>query len=735
MRGIVFNPIVPGAYLTALALLMLVATTVIYWDAAKRLGPVRNAILLLLRLIGVAIILLILLQPSRQEPLPERKIQKVLLVGVDNSRSMKQDDVAKMSRLEAAKNALREARLTPGAGSQVQARLFQFSEDATPLSPGGLDLIKADGVSTRIHTSVETMIDSLSGSEVGTGLVLLTDGHDFELTNPAKTAELAKARRIPIYALPLGNRGYVRDVSVNITNFEPYSYIKQKAHISASLRLIGCEQEELTVQLLRSNEVVKTMQVNAGRESEIPVDFQVTEAEPGQYEYEVRVLPLRNELETRNNSAITFLNVIDQRIRVLLLEGSPSWDTTFLRRSLMQNDKIDLDAIVQYTGDKARRIRKADTPGEVLDQRGMSELNTPSTLADFNSYDVVILGKSVDKFLDGGRMQMLTSFVRDHGGALIFSRGKAFQGESELDPVSWTAKGSDHIHFQIGREGRLLSPFRVLSDQPGGLGALPEPIAVQLAIAPKTLAASVAEAQDTDRGSVFPGMVHRRFGRGQIFSVAVDGLWRWSFNPKAMASNNVYDRFWDQLVLWMVAGDDNAPSQDYTFRANTANLLVGSKLYLRLACRDNKHALKQAAVTIYYGDSPVERIPLAPRESDDFTHLIAVYQPEKTGRYRAVVALPDGKEQEVKWMVFDENLEEKEVAADVPYLKTLCELSGGKLLTAEELGKLANTPPSFAGELKPKFRTTSLWDRWTFFYVICGVLGLDWYLRRRWGLC
>jgi hypothetical protein len=157
-------------------------------------------------------------------------------------------------------------------------------------------------------------------------------------------------------------------------------------------------------------------------------------------------------------------------------------------------------------------------------------------------------------------------------------------------------------------------------------------------------------------------------------------------------------------------------------------------MYFRLTARDDEHGLKQAGATIYYGDSQIERIALAPREAGDFTHLFATYQPEKTGRYRAVLSLPNGKQQEVKWMVFDENLEEKEVAADVPYLKTLCDMTGGKLVTASDLGSLAN-PKRVEASVKPKFKTTSLWDRGSVFYLICGFLGLDWYLRRRWGLC
>ena len=51
----------------------------------------------------------------------------------------------------------------------------------------------------------------------------------------------------------------------------------------------------------------------------------------GQFGYEVRVQPVDGELDTSNNSAITYLNVIYQQIHVLGREGGrrdfahPAW--------------------------------------------------------------------------------------------------------------------------------------------------------------------------------------------------------------------------------------------------------------------------------------------------------------------------------------------------------------------------------------------------------------------------
>jgi len=58
-------------------------------------------------------------------------------------------------------------------------------------------------------------------------LVLLTDGHDFELVNPAKTGFMARQRQTPIYAVALGKQAKCRRVGAN-HQLPAYTYVKQK---------------------------------------------------------------------------------------------------------------------------------------------------------------------------------------------------------------------------------------------------------------------------------------------------------------------------------------------------------------------------------------------------------------------------------------------------------------------------------------------------------------------------
>ncbi|MEW6306075.1 MAG: hypothetical protein AB1705_21570 [Verrucomicrobiota bacterium] len=727
---IVFDPMLPVGLVGIIGLALLVLTVFTYHQVGSRVGKGMNVLLMAFRLAGIALVLLVILQPSILEPVPVPEGKQITIVGVDTSRSMLQPDVEKQPRIEAARSLLMEAGVVrrDGAVADSDVRWFEFHEDAAPLT-GSLLELPAKGETTRFHRSVNTMLNSIGPGETPQAVVLLTDGHDFEMVNPAKTAFLTRARQTPIYAVSFGGQGKARDVSVRITNYQPYCYVKQKARINAALRLVGCEHETINVALWRQGKVIQTQRVNADEQPQVQVQFEVTEPETGQFEYEIQAVPLTGETDVANNSAITFLNVIDQQIRVLVLEGSPYWDTTFLQRSLMRNDKVELDCATQYADKRARFIRKKNVEGE---------LKIPATAEDFNRYDVIILGRAAEQLLNRKQLDALQTYVNELGGAVIFSRGKAFEGEladNELEPVVWDQTPAEQTRLQIGREGRALAPFRALAEQSGGTEGMPELIASRGIKEKKPLTAVLASAKDEASGQVTPAMVHRRYGRGQALSVGVDGLWRWAFNAKVEGNNTAFDRFWDQMLLWLMAARDVMPNRQFSLNTSAANLQLGEKAYFRLVMREPDPKVREVPIVFYHGEKEVGRTSLTATDPDEMARLSAEFLPEKTGKYRALARFPDGTSQESRFMVYNENLEETEVAADAAYLKKLCAQSGGRVLEPSELGRLLSDLKLGKLDTTPRTRVKTIWDQPWLFYLIGLLLGTDWFLRRRWGLC
>ena len=323
----------------------------------------------------------------------------------------------------------------------------------------------------------------------------------------------------------------------NLALLEFYDLHDASATGAGQVLLIGCELETLDVDLLRNGVAVQKRRIEAGEAAEVPVEFEVTEPETGQYEYEVRVRPLEGETDRENNVTLTFLNVIDQQVQVLVLEGSPYWDSTFLQRSLMRNERMNVDVVIAYADDKTRVVRK---------KTEKSEFQMPKLPQEWRCYDVVVLGRDVDRIVGPDGLKQLDDYAKNQGGTVVFSHGPAFgkmQAQSEIEPVIWGESTAARVRMTPAREGQALAPFRALAEQQRGEETLPELIAVHPVKNQKTLAATLATAQAGGAGDVVPAIVHRRFGEGQVLSVGVEGLWRWAFNSHVDGPGTFFDRF------------------------------------------------------------------------------------------------------------------------------------------------------------------------------------------------
>ena len=721
---IFLDPVVPAPLVLLLGLLLAASALWTGSKTAARLPTGRRVTLLVLRLLAIALVLLVLMQPSRIENIPSPIREKVTLVAVDTSASMRQTDSGKLSRLDAVRTLLWDTGLEPkqGVGVSGDVRLFEFSANATPITKP-LNEINAQGTITHFDDSIRTMLGSLGPAQGTNGIFLLTDGHDFQLTNPSQTGLAARMRQAPIYAIPFGGAGIVRDLSVRITSYQPVYYVRQLIRINAAVRLLGCSYEKINVTLYREGKPLQRTSLVAKEEASLPVQFETTEPEPGQYEYEVKVEPVQGEVNSSNNSAATYANVLDKKIRVLMLEGEPYWDSTFLLRALRRNSKFDTDSVTQYAPGKVRVIRTGDS---------RAEFKTPESVADWSAYDVVVLGRGVDRILTAPQVDGLLAFIEKYGGAVVFSRADAFSGGpgDSLQPVTWKAPVPDSAGvLAAAKEGRGSAPTRLLSEP--AAHSLPPAVGFYEAENPKTLTATLANGVAQ---AEYPAILHRRHGAGQVMSVGVDGLWRWAFNAQADPANPLFDKFWDQTILWLMSGRAVNPGQTYTFRADAANIPLGETIRFRVTARKADARMAPVPVTIEKEHTEAGRFACA-QAAGDVSMLSGEFLPQTAGKYTAKAVLPDGTTQTARFFVFQDNEEETDVAADPAYLRRLCEASGGKVIAREEFSRMLTAAKEVPLQDTPRTRKIPLWDRLAFFWALGLIFGAEWHLRRRWGLC
>jgi hypothetical protein len=90
-----------------------------------------------------------------------------------------------------------------------------------------------------------------------------------------------------------------------------------------------------------------------------------------------------------------------------------------------------------------------------------------------------------------------------------------------------------------------------------------------------------------------------------------------------------------------------------------------------------------------------------------------------------------------RFLVFEQDLELDNAAADPTLLASLAAMTrdvGGQTLAPEELPDLFEriwNQPQLTVQSEVK---STPWDTWPFFAIFVGLLSVEWYLRKRWGL-
>lgn len=714
------DPLIPLPWVIFLGSLLLLTTAYTQWRSARHLSLFTRLFLTTLRLSALALLLALLLNPVREEIIAQPEQPTSFAFGLDTSASMSATHSDQLPRIEAARLDL--AKALENLDDPAAHHFFGFSDSAKPLSAPDLLTSPANGESTYFDTSIRKILQQNRPGQTS-ALFLFSDGHDFEMVSPAETARVALSGGTPIFPMTYGTLESARDASVRLANYHSYTFVRQKTELQVLVRLIGLPHEQLNLELLREGKPLQQKLISSDDGTYQVVSFFVTLDDPGQYQFSFRLSPAVGEQELSNNETSTFLNVIEEKLRVLEIEGAPFWDTTFLRRSLAQNDKFDIDSLVAFTEDRARPLSsRADFSGE---------LKVPDSIDDLLPYNLVILGREVQKVIGTNGIELLQEWVENHNGIVVFARGKAWPAEvlqgRNLEPIDWATEDPRGTRLTVSAPGRNLAPFALLREV-ANAESFPEVITYPALGEQKTLAQTFSVTEQDS-----PAVVFRRLGKGQTLSIGVGNLWRWIFNPRANYANNAYDRFWDQLVLWLLANGGITAQEGYSLRAVTPDLKVGNPANLRLSLQGGEILPPTLPpIQISLKGNPVATIGLTPEA--DQNQALASFTPTLPGTYLATMEAPDGQALETRFIVRLDRSELIETAMDRDYLEALAQASGGRLIFPAELPDLLQNLLKQNATQDPLTKRHPILFHPFICFTIGLLLGIEWFFRRRIGL-
>lgn len=766
---LVFDPLISSSLWITLAV---AAAGLLGWYAWRRpwgISRVRWGVIIALMGASAAALLAILLNPTWQERLPPPAGKPRLAILIDDSASMAATDMPE------GRTRFHDAVETAKASAAELAQRFEVhtATFSRSLLPAGLEEIE--------HRTPAGMITDLAGAlsagiapnhPAGQAVLLLSDGnHNAGGGTPQVLAALALARAAdaPVFTRTFGSDAETHDLSLRLHASQQLSFVGQSVPLTALVRRRGRAPETVMVVLEHDGQEIDRQQAYVAGDAEVEVRFQVEQAARGLYRYEVHVEPFEGEVTQVNNYATFLLRVVDEPIRVLLVEGKPYWDSKFLARTLSADPSIELVSVVRMAEDRflertLKRIRGEASQAEPTDGPAAAEKPSANPLADvpvteawrvvrngadilaepgvLGTYQVLVLGRDAEAFLSEGALDGVRNWVSSDSGAVVCFRGQPMAQPNErlerLLPINWRTARESRFRMTLTDRGRDMrwfdTPGRAPSDV---LPQMPALATSSSADKPKPLATVLASASGQS-GEEVPLVTYQPYGAGRVVVVEGAGMWRWAFLPPAYADHDpTYAMLWQSLLRWLVSGAGLLPGQDLALRTDQVTFGSNEQAVATLLVRKEVKLTEDPGIELTGDglDGPRTLVPVAAGEGPGVYRVNFGELPE--GRYRAhIVGQPADKSGSSA--VFDVRRlmeEQLDLRARPDLMARIAASTGGAELKTGSGSEIAEVLIAHLDRGRPeRIRQTAAWDRWWVLVAVFVLWTAAWSIRRNAGL-
>lgn len=733
-----FAHLLPWWALAAALLAILVVVVASYRHRPEGRSRGRALWLGVMRALVLILLLALWMRPVRFEPAGDASGRLVALL-VDVSKSMSLPVASGATRLDAALALARE-HAVPALAGEFDVEAFAFGASARRLDLDAAPIDAADG-SSDLDAALTELRSRLAGRQLA-GVLVLSDGG---LTDRVDDGRVADGP--PVFAIGIGDPGTVRDREVAGLALGEAAVAGSNADLTATLVGRGFGGGEVDVRVLQDGRPIEVRRVRLpGDDTPVRQTFRVSPGRELPTVFTVEVVADATEITADNNRRSVLAPPAGRPRTLLMLEGAPGHEHSFLKRAWADDPGLQVDAVVR----KGRNEDGEDTYYVQGDRMRTAALGTgfPSSREALFAYDAVVLANLEADALTRAQLDAIEAFVAERGGGVLVLGARSFDGRSlagtplervlPLDvsdrgrevarvtsttrtpnAVALTAEGEDHPIMRLGptpestRAAWAQVPLLAAVSPLGG----PRPGALVLA------------ATAGPGGNTRPLVAVQQYGEGRSMAFVGEAAWRWKM--LLPSTDRTYDTFWRQAARWL-AGRAPEPIdlQITPVSAAEAHVRVDVRSRTFEPLRDAVVSLRVAGPGSEPRDLALSADPSAPgvwtgrvsaAESGTFQmDVVAVRAGQPAGAARGW------------WLAGGFDAEMADPRRDDRALARVAAAGGGRLIEADEIALL----PAWLRAARPAdapLAQRDLWHTpWVLLFIV-GVLCAEWALRRRWG--
>lgn len=282
------------------------------------------------RAIAVFILSFLLLSPLVNSVV--KNLQKPLvLILQDNSTSIKQFP-GKNFQTKAFIEQLHQLKEKLGEDYEVQE--FNFGKN---LSNNLSDSLNEK--QTNISDAIENLNNRFGNQNIG-AVILASDGLYNRGSSPLNIASSLKTN---IYTVALGDTVPKLDVLIDHVDFNKTAFLGNDFETNLFVEARQVKGKILQLRVTEDGKPVFSKEINvADNDFRKNIPVKLNAAKKGICKYQISLLPVPNETSSINNSETIYVEVLDNRKKVLLLFDAPHPDVAAVRQSLEINQNYEV---------------------------------------------------------------------------------------------------------------------------------------------------------------------------------------------------------------------------------------------------------------------------------------------------------------------------------------------------------------------------------------------------------
>lgn len=622
--------------------------------------------------------------------------------------------------------------------------------------------LKPRGNETRLGQALRQLIADERANPVA-GIVLFTDGGQNAGVEPAVAALSARDAKMPLFPVGIGSDRQPTNVRISDLLAPARAYPGDAYTVTGYVQAQGLAGQTVTVELLSKEasdanpaqsdpgQVEATEDVTLGKDGEVvAVKFELTPGAVGRRSMTLRAIAPPNDSNAQDNQFGPIdIEIVEQKTRVLIVSGGPSREYIFLRNLLRRDKDVIVDVLLQ-----SAKPGISQDANQILDE-------FPSTREELYAYDCLVAFDPDWLQLSGEQIDLLARWVSDQAGGLIVVPGpvhtdrwvqsqtmnkmrtlypvefhKRFSllenarvGSKEPWPIEFTQDGLDAEYLWLGDSAgasqQAWAAFKGVYGYFSVRGAKPG----------ATLLATFSDPRAAAEGKPIY-MAGQFFGSGRVFYLGSGEMWR-----LREADESYFEQFYTKLIRHVSQGRLLRGSNRGVLLVERDRYLLGNTVVVRAQLNNAQLEPLEAADVALEVVSPsgeLQNVKLAAVASTPgtFGGQFNVYQ---EGGYRLDLALPDSTDEHLtrRIQVKVPDLERERPQRNDALLSDLAKESGGEYFVGLDRALGRDGQPGVVERLPDRRKTitltaspVTLWDTKWVMWAICGLLCLEWFIRR-----